>query len=174
MKAALLCPGPSLATYQPAGADLTVGVNRAATRFACDAWVCGDPPLIQQVGEQVTGLPLLITSVDGHQVYRDFPRDFGKPLWRGECLCWTAAMEFCPHEYNWVMFSATAALVYCGFCGATGVDVYGADWSGTADFDGVQAGKNRSEERWKLERGIWRAIVGWMGERGITVNRHAD
>ena len=45
MKAALLCPGPSLSRYEPRPADLVAGVNRAATAFAVDAWVAMDPPL---------------------------------------------------------------------------------------------------------------------------------
>src|SRR6185312_11619556 len=95
MTARLLCPGPSLASYTWGDfppADLTVGVNRAATFFPCDVWACGDPPLIQQQQEHVIGTPDLLTSVDGHHVCESWNRIFGGELWRGEDLCCTEMM----------------------------------------------------------------------------------
>ncbi len=170
----LLCPGPSVAAYVPHPDALVVGVNRAAQRIACDAWICGDPPAIQQFNADVIGSPLLVTSTDGKHQYGAFPRDFGHPLWRGECLCWTEMFSYCPNELaiNWQMLTATAALVYCGFRGATTIDVYGADWSGVKDWDGVAAGKNRSEARWVMERGIWANVTNWLNARGVEVIRH--
>jgi len=175
MNAILLCPGPSLAEYQPQTADLTVGVNRAACFSPCDVWVAGDPPLIQQQHEWVIGAPELITSTDGLHVYQTFPRDFGVPLWRGACRCWTEMLGYCPHALDWVMFSATAALIYCGWRGARRIDVYGADWKPlAADFDGVQAGKNRSMDRFTLESNIWQnRLVPWLATRGVEVLRHS-
>ncbi len=90
-------------------------------------------------------------------------------------------LSFCPHELDWVMFSATAALVYCGWRaageadgkpGGAMIEVFGADWAGTNDFDGVAAGKNRSKARWELEKGIWQnRLVPWLAERRIEVKR---
>ena len=65
----------------------------------------------------------------------------------------------------------TAAIVYAAFKGATEIDVYGADWEGTADFDGVQGGKNRSEDRWREERGIFGALQVVLKQRGCEVTR---
>lgn len=173
MRAVICCPGPSLANYQPTPADLVIAVNRAATKVECGTWLCCDPPLIQQAHEQVIGSPLLVTSTDGHHVCSTFERDFGKKLWRGEFVCQTEALGYCPHAYQWVMFSATSALVWAGFKGADVIDCYGADWAaGEPDFDGVQAGKNRSADRFKLEREIWENLTAWMGERSVKVQRH--
>jgi hypothetical protein len=171
MKAVLACPGPSLAAAKLPVADLVVGVNRAATFIPCDIWVCGDIPLVQQIHEKVLCDPVLITSTDACHVCRTFKRDFGRELWRGEFKCWTEALSFCPHEYQWVMFSATAALIWCAFSGAKRIEVYGADWKGVEDFDGEKAGANRSDERWKLERQIWANLVNWLKDRGVEAER---
>ena len=70
--------------------------------------------------------------------------------------------------------SATTALVYAGYRGATRVDVYGADWAPDApDWDGVAAGRNRTADRFALERGIWEnRLVPWLAARGVEVVRH--
>ena len=148
--------------------DLVVGVNRAATSVTCNVWVAADSPLIEREAENVKGSPLLVTSPNSIDVLRDH-----KFTWRGKVFDETKMFGFAPHPLNYVTFSSTIALVYCGFVGATEVDVYGADWSGTADFDGKVAGLNRSADRWKLEREIWgNVIVPYLSERGITVTRH--
>lgn len=154
-----------------AQSDLVVGVNRAAVFIPCHVWVAGDRPLIEREHQNVIGDPLLITGVDAHEKLTRL-RDEGSPIWRGSWRCSTEMMGFCPYDLQWVMFSSTIALVYCAFREATRIDVYGADWSGTADFDGTAAGENRSESRWALEKQIWANLERWMRQKGIEVVRH--
>jgi hypothetical protein len=169
MRAVLLCPGPSLArlTCVP-DSELSIGVNRAATAFAVGVWACCDLPAIEQWHEQVIGSPTLVCGQEAWDNLRD-----RKITWRGE-TCFSASMaSYCPPGMNWTMFSSTVALIHAAFRGATQIDVYGCDWAGTADFDGVQAGKNRSPDRWKLEREIWQnVLVPWLAARGVTITRH--
>jgi hypothetical protein len=168
VNAILLCPGPSLKNYQWRDADLIVGVNRAAVAFAVPVWLAGDYPLIQSAMNEVKGTPLLVTGMVAFDTLNQH-----KTPWRGPIETPIDAMlSYCPHAMQWCMFSATMALIYCAFKGATLIDVYGADMLGTADWDGTQAGKNRTEERWRCERAIWTNNAEWLNQRGITVERH--
>lgn len=170
MNAAILCPGPSLASLSTVpAADLVIGVNRAALRFACTDWCCCDLPAIEQWHESVIdgqrGAPTLISGMEAVDNLRD-----RKVIWRGEVFDRRRMLDYCPHEINWVMFSFTTAIVYAGYREAKRIDIYGCDWKGTADFDGAEAGKNRSDERWELERAIVaRRLVPWLAERGVEV-----
>lgn len=55
--------------------------------------------------------------------------------------------------------------------GATTIDVYGADWTGTRDYDGVEAGENRTPDRWDAERHDWDILTAWLNERGVIARR---
>ncbi len=79
--------------------------------------------------------------------------------------------EAYPRQPGWSIFSATMALVDLHRRGMTHVDCYGIDWKGTADYDGVQAGQNRGDDRWKQEMQIWDRTVSMLFERGMTVKR---
>src|SRR4051812_33763909 len=127
MHAIVLSPGPSLAKYEPKPADLTLGVNRAATAFVCDVWVCGDTPLVMQVASQVQGSPLLVS----YGVSLDTLRDH-KFVWRGETFSWSQLAESYIHTsvVNWPWCSFTSAIVYAAYRGATTIDIYGCDWEG--------------------------------------------
>ncbi len=168
MRAIVLSPGPSLQNYTSQPCDLLIGVNRAATKVACQVWTCGDSPLVEKIAHQVLGSPLLVS----YGVSLDTLRDH-KFTWRGESTSWSPIAESWLHTsiVNWPWCSFTSAIVYAAFKGATEIDVFGADWSGTADFDGVQAGKNRSEDRWREERGIFGALQIVLRQRGCEVTR---
>ena len=169
MNAVILCPGPSLArlAHVPP-AKLVVGVNRAAIFFRCDAWAGCDLPTVEKHGNAVIGAPELIAAIETIDTMRDH-----KLVWRGPVFDRTRMLDFCPHAMDWVLFSATTALIYAAYRAATHIDVYGADWSGELDFDGVAAGETRGPERWQLEAAIWQnRLVPWLAERGVTVTRH--
>ena len=168
MKAIILSPGASLAHYTPQPADLVLGVNRAAVGFPCDVWVAGDLPLIHRIYEQVIGSPLLVS----YSVSLDNLRDRNW-VWRGETFAWTRLADAYLHPsiVNWPWCSFTAAIVYAAWRGAATIDVYGADWKGTADFDGVEAGKNRTDARWKEEQSIFAALQKVLGDKGIRLER---
>lgn len=169
MHGVILAPGPSLAALSEVPTcDFSVAINRAALRLGVSAWACCDLPAIEQWHPDVIGSPVLIAGMEAIDNLRD-----RKVVWRGEVFDRRVMLDYCPHALNWVMFSSTTALIYAAYKGATTIDVYGADNEGTADWDGTQAGKNRSIDRWTLERGLWRGLSEWLAEHGVTVNRHS-
>lgn len=174
MNAVLLCPGPSLAHLEHVPvADLTIGVNRAAIRYPVDVWAALDHWSVNNGGirnwcGQVIGSPVLLSTRDSLKVVaRRCP-------WRGATIAIEDYRDWLPATKpgRWSLFSATCALVYAAWRGASRIDVYGADMHGTQDYDGVQAGARRDEVRWKSERTIWATTVAQLNERGIEVIRH--
>lgn len=166
MTAALLCPGPSLGRlFDDDFAGLRVGVNRAATAYACEVWACLDYPLTRDEHPNVLGNPLWLTR---RQTFIDI----------GQRVPFRATPHtddlVCPVK-SWTLYTATCALVYLATLGATDVKVYGADWKPDArDFDNKATGENRSEERFRNERVIWDGVVAWMNGNGIKVERITD
>lgn len=176
MKAIVLSPGPSLAAYTPRAADLTIAVNRAAIAQACDVWACGDTPAVEANAEAVLEACKLrgqaVPKLLSYSVSIDTLRDH-RFTWPSEIISWTPMAESFLHTSvaNWPFTTALSALVYALWQGATEVDIYGADWEGTADYDGVQAGKNRSDDRWNEERFVFTKIVEHFSPRGIAIER---
>lgn len=158
MRVALLCCGPSLGrTWPPARNryDAVIAVNRAAL-LGCDYWACLDSPMLRRFDDLVPAKPRLLTRAE----YR--PRFSSRAGWTVEQLA-----ERCPVP-KFADYSATAGLVLAGHIGATAVDVFGADWTPEPP---APFAENRSAERFAREREIWDAVVKWLGERGVTVER---
>lgn len=167
MRVAIYNPGPSMPRMAPA-CDYFIGVNRAANAHRCDAWACGDLPAVVKWADLTIGSPTLLTAANTVVDLRQ--RGFA---WRGKVVEFDALNDVLdPAAINWHFLTALAAVVYAASLGATTIDVYGADWSGTADWDGVQAGQNRSPDRWAKERELFDAIAAEFLERGITVERN--
>jgi hypothetical protein len=168
MRVALVCPGPSSDRFATAALyELAICVNRAATRFRADVWAAGDTPMVEQYGQAVIGTPALLTS----SVTASTLLNSGKS-WPGETIEHESLVSECPLTLQWDLFSSTIALVYAAARGATRIECYGMDWTGTADFDGVQAGGNRTPERWELERAIvCNRLMPWLAQRGIEFER---
>lgn len=166
MTAAILCPGPSVSKFVPAG-EVLFAVNRAATFFRCDVWCAGDLPLVQKTREQVIGLPLLFTDDNTAGQLQTHG-----PNWPGSVRTFGTLRDFLdPERPQWSMFSFTAAVVLAAALGHTRIACYGCDWSGDADFDGWREAGNRSEDRWSCERGIFGALQIVLKARGIDVQR---
>lgn len=169
MNAAVLCSGPSLSqTWKGRdGYGFVAGVNRAAHRGDCDAWVCCDPHPVQQ-------LPLrLFTTQYGRDVLAGEGRTFA-----GGRIDVMEGYPFAPYAIDgnpWMRFSATAALIYAASQGAKQIDVYGADWKPDApDFDGVMPNfVARDTERWREEAELWNTVTRWLASRGCEVRRIA-
>lgn len=162
MTAAILCPGPSLANLQALPpCDVSIAVNRAALRFACDWWAALDHPLFRAIDAQVMGSPLLLTRRE------DRKRHSTRAGIDTETL-----EAWLPHmPTRWGLFSMTAAMVLAASLGAKRIDIYGCDWAiGAADFDGHQFETNRrQEDRFALEREVYAATVNAIG---VEVTRH--
>jgi hypothetical protein len=176
--AAILCPGPSLSrTYSGQPADLLIGVNRAALAYGCDVWAALDytsdgkgvqPGGIIRWRKDVIGNPVLLTTRTSLAALARR----GEP-WGGQAVTVEEFAGFVPLQIGWTLYSMTAAVVYAAWRGAKRIDLYGCDWAGTADHDGVMAGGNRSAERWSSERTICESkLFPALKERGIEVTRH--
>lgn len=171
MTANVLCPGPSLATVEVVPADFTIGVNRAATFKGCDIWCSLDFDFIKHQHEKILGNPILLTCKDSIRI---LARDTAF-VWRGivkfisELIPWMPA----DHQNNWPLFSMTSAIVYAAHAGASEVNLWGCDWKGTSDYDGAQAGSNRTPQRWSQEMTVCLLhLFPEMERRGVKVVRH--
>jgi hypothetical protein len=168
MTAAILCPGPSLCEFDRTanrGGDLRIGVNRAATLIPCDVWCATDYPLYERARSQVLGSPIWFTAeASAEQIDQRGIR------WRGQVI----TCESIPDPFktvDWDFFSLLAAIGYAVHAGCRRIEVYGADWSGVKDFDGVEAGNTRHDERWKLESSLFELARQELAGRGITIIR---
>lgn len=164
MNATLLCPGPSLSKYSGQGAGLIVGVNRAASAHQCDVWAATDRPLIDRV--QPIGSPTLFTITATRESLDRRGRPWPYMVQTHEDITGQTVTNAL---HPWTRYTATAALQYLAWSGATHVDVWGCDWAGTRDWDGVHDKGVRTTQRWKEEQAIWQGVIN---ATGITVTRH--
>lgn len=147
MRAAILCPGPSLAStwpivgYSDTAFGQVIAVNRALVRHPKADWlVSADWPMIKSLGldtPTVDGRPVKVCTQDRcAEILRAKGRD---------ALGFGALMggHFC--------YSTLAAFALAEHLGASDVYVFGDDKYGELDFDGAAAGMNRTEGRWAIE-----------------------
>lgn len=164
MKSVVLCPGPSLAAMTAWPNCLTIGVNRAPLIVRnlgkVDWWVFTDPRVAVKYAPDYA--PRIFTSADSRDKLR-LPNAL------------TYEQVGTPRECT---YTATAALMLAAHLGATQIDVFGADMTGTADADGHEydfhdepAKVTRTPERWNGEAEIWQRVADSLAERGITVRR---
>lgn len=168
MNATILCPGPSVLNWEGPG-DLVIGVNRAATLFPVDWWAAGDPPALDASLLKLQGSPRLFSTEFGLKHLSAV----GHP-WSGPTASFESLFSYLdPSTMNapWTMFTFTAAIVFAASLGTKEISCFGCDWNGTADFDGVEAGGNRSEDRWRDERFRFGVLADVLKQRGIHVER---
>lgn len=166
MRATILCPGPSLARAPRQdiySADITIGVNRAATAFEVDWWAFFDACIY--LNNRPIGAPNIYTSAISQRAIGD--------LKAPELMIGDTLMEFFPIRLGWTMYTATASLILAAHLGAKRIDVYGADWTADAeDFDGVYPdGAARSAFRFARESEVWLATTTHLESLGITTKR---
>jgi hypothetical protein len=80
---------------------------------------------------------------------------------------------------NWDLTTALAALAFCCLGGVKRLLTAGVDFAGEKDADGAEGFTNadgvfekfgnRSEDRWKLERSIWDAMIAKYGIEWVRV-----
>jgi hypothetical protein len=145
--AALLCPGPSLATFRRRPEfEFLIGVNRAVLAHPCDWWVFGDAHVWDRY--RPTPIPRVCTRA----VLAD---RFGTHGMR-----WENLVEFCPAAWDWQAFSVTAALVLCSALGVKRLQVFGCDRTNAPDWDGVDSAPDtRHDHRWRREGRIWNRVA---------------
>jgi hypothetical protein len=196
MKIAILCPGPSIDRFpgrHPVDGstppDLVIGVNRAATRVACDVWASGDiwpleSPMLR-VNHHVIGArdvdqgggipcPIWLTATETHEwAIRNNIR------WPGEIRHFDQLKPGIT-SIDWTFYTLFAAIAYA-VCEISKlptphscppmISIYGADWKGTNDFDGIEAGLTRDDNRWRTEREMFERLQEELAGRGIALHR---
>jgi hypothetical protein len=160
LKAIVLSPGPSLARYVPQPADLIVAVNRAGLVHHCDYWAALDYCMIRDFGPQVIGTPHLFTRQTTYIDTRGMTERFKEVRLLESCKLRSPKFR-----------TMHAAISFAYDMGATEIRVFGADWSGTKDFDGSEAGEDRTESRWADEQQVYCDLVNELAKRDVTVTR---
>jgi hypothetical protein len=148
-----------------------IAVNRAATRFACDVWACGDAPAVRSSRDRLVGRPRLLCTESGLGELKGS----GEP-WLGAFETFESLFGYLHPEAGgtrWSLLTCTAAIVYAAArCGdGADIELFGSDLAGTEDFDGVEAGGNRSDDRWLLELRIIARLRDVLSCRGVRITR---
>ena len=169
MKAAVLCPGPSLGACKlRAGFDLVIGVNRAVNFAACGYWSLSDGARVFNDSRPI-GMPVLITS---RSMHTDMARTAPESRNHDYLDLYDIATRYPFKPIDWALFSTTTAIVASAYLGAKSIDVYGADMAGTLDFDGHHADHyQRDDDRWRREAGILGQVKAMLARDGISVQR---
>lgn len=167
MYAAILCPGPSLATTCPSADglrafDVTLGVNRApllrsALMSTIDWWVAGDWPVLWNNP---------IVPVSGYCTMADAARlATTKTFYRLNLGARWVTWEELPVRPR---YSTLAALSLAAHLGCTHVDMFGDDKAGNLDFDNTKQGADRQASRWASEIAMQDQMIAKLG---ITVRQ---
>ena len=172
MRVGVLSAGPSLAkTYCPgADTDVRIGVNAAASLFECDWWSCGDGATFARV--EPVGRPIVFTMTpdDGHLR----TPQVAKRLSEHEVVRWSSIKPRVSPPKCWTNYSITAALALAVDLGASRIDIYGHDMTGTVDCAGYRLAKRA--EQWDRKsnsvRGSTNEVVRWCRDIGIEVVQH--
>jgi hypothetical protein len=172
---AILCSGPSVRAFlaAPIAYDAVIGVNRMASVWPCDWWACRDRGTF--LGYQPLGRPRIFTSDDTWRWLTE--EEPGQAtIERAAGYDWTAWRDVstsCPAVPQWKQGGFMNALILAEWLGAKTIQIHGADWEGSDDFDGPPSvGGTRPHYRWPGERAKYAAVSGWLTEtRGIRVTR---
>jgi len=197
MRIAVLCPGPSLAAFDEAGAyDAVVAVNRAALAVRADYWVALDchcrPWFVPQDG------PRLVCSASSYRrACRDVPGTarmihfdpngltFPMKVVPWSRWGWAVAVVLAHHLAKTAPEAPGLRRSNLGVQGpgqpsgaanravsANVVHCYGMDWDGTADFDGrPDEGTTRGPGRWAREAGLFERLREELARRGTDLER---
>jgi hypothetical protein len=165
LKAVILNPGPSLAKLESVPpCDLSIAVNRAAIAFPVQVWAAMDYPTIKRHNASVIGSPSLFTR---KQTWDDTKNKWPRNLFK-------LAEDIAFPVQTWALVTMTCSIMLAAHLGATTIQLFGCDQTGTADFDGAEAGEDRTETRWQRERSVLEEMTVWLGSRGCELIRHAD
>lgn len=156
MRAAILCPGPSLTKTWRADEhfDVRIAVNRAILHATCEWWSAADWTMLKEVeGKPTHGI---CTQDDAVRFILD-GKLISKERTPPAIIGWSALPYANPG------YSTVAAISLAAYLGAKKVLIFGDDKSGSLDWDGVPAGKNRGDERWTKEKQVMNKAMLALG-----------
>lgn len=188
VRVSILSCGPSLDLFEGDADSLLIGVNSAIEAHPCDIWCFMDPnvfgdstpdepwpwgifthePLEDHYDELDPETNMLVTRLFDET---KFATAKGCRWWYREDMDFRGFPEGV--EDVWRRFTVGAALMLAYMLGATEIRCYGCDMEGEKDWQGCEGRRetDRNEMRWMLELEMWDLIVGWLGQRGVTVER---
>jgi hypothetical protein len=175
MRVLIVSDGPSSAALDPCTPrDITIGVNAAATRIACEWWCVGDAQTILrhsvEDAPRVIGRPAIASFSN---MIDDVGRVQPDVLSHRELLHWEMLRDALQPPQEWDTYSGPASLVLAtwvvsGHADAS-IEVHGVDMTGDRDAIGVP-NQRFNTARWTRERRIWSSVLAWVRDRGITVD----
>jgi hypothetical protein len=175
IRAAVLCPGPSLTQFPGRdGYDLVIGVNRAAGYFPCDYWAMLDATPFFHC--KPLGNPAILCQTPEWVKVQRFIGDMPEPRPRHRHIAPEDVDASIAFELRTVparfKYSLCAAITLAHSLGASAVDVYGADWRGVHDYDGRELAQNcRDARRWELEQQSFEVLATSLQNFGTKVRR---
>lgn len=170
MKAAVLCPGPSLQFLRSpvVGYDATWAVNTALKLQDADWFSAADMPLYKGLVADRRPRIGALTMGSTMEKARTLPDWLGVKKW----VPWSNVSFIDRHvktgrHINW---SLQAALCHAAELGAKTIDIYGCDLAGTVDASGY-GGEERTEDRWQREARDLQFTTEFLSGHGVTINR---
>ncbi len=165
MKAAVLCPGPSLPLFAEAGSfDVVFGVNRAAGAFACNYFVALDARSF--IVANIIGAPVIVSSQAELDKMKPHGLDDHKTLVIEPG--WLSV-----NRLKWATKGLTVALVLAAQLDAREIHCFGVDWAGRKDWDGYSDDQQRRDaDRWGAETELFDNTAAALTQRGIVISRH--
>lgn len=170
MKAAILCPGPSLKKLGqiPPGYDATWAVNTAIKMHKTDWLGAGDIPLFRGLLGDFRPKTGVLTMGATAKKAKTLPDWMYVETW----VEWSDVHLIKEHEkrgrpINW---GIQAALCHAYELGAKEIDIYGCDLAGVEDATGY-GGEERTEDRWQREARDLQFTRDLLHSMGIQTTR---
>lgn len=165
----IFCPGPSLAGWlanTPGEPASRITVNRAAGVIEAAWWSALDATSVENCN--AIGNPKILTTVMmKRKLLHKVPEAKDRPFENVD--------EIKPPGLGgikWIRYSMTVAIGFAASLGAKKIDVYGADWNGEQDYDGVKlVGCQRTEKRWTKEADLFKTIQTALTSVGVELKR---
>jgi len=166
--AAVLCPGPSLRETWLGRKryDQVIAVNEAAAVIHEGWWLFHDAKAFRFSDAASHQLRLVSRASVLNRLAKDPGLAAAIASFRGVYLADLFLPKRMPRD-----FSAMGASCLAVALGATRIDMYGADWRGSASFDGCERGI-RDAERWAIEAAVMQSLFSWLHRRfSVCVRR---
>ena len=161
-----------------------VGVNHLVEKDYFDYWVCCDHEVFETAAPK--GRPILFGHNDWHQritagshldAWYAWPKIHQNDVHRlmppptGDVPTYAESSSPCA---QWNAFSGVAALGLAWILRPREIDLFGFDLEGEggAADEGHDLERNRTPERWAMERRIFEWWMRAFGEAGIVTHRH--
>lgn len=182
---AILCPGPSLTAtwleHLPTVAEpyaTILGVNSVVEACHLDWWVFADAdtfPYYQPYRDHRPHCFTLRAMLDRLLGHRKGGPVVIERVKQFQFLCEDQFAVDLLDESDWKTLSMCMAIVLATELLQAGrIDCYGADWRGSAQWDGPQRtpiSGGRTEYRWQNEQHKWGILSDWTAAKGVALRR---